>query len=190
MNLKFLTIIAFLGAPFLAVGVYTEVYFPALSSSWWTGLWGLLYCTGWMGSLEALRRLELAGTDRFGTGNVWSIQIGLIVANASNVWQLVAPSYKPDFFWILDTAWPLSNLLMLPLGIAVLRAHRLSGLQRWVPLAVGLWLPLSMALRQTAVGLHVSNGYSLIAWSVLALTVRQAGKNKRRFTRSEKLAIQ
>lgn len=178
MNVKYLTTIALLGAPFLAIGVYTEVYFFSLSDSWWTGLWGVLYCLGWMGSMEAIRRLGLAGNDRFGVGSVWSVLIGLIIATISNVWQLVVPSYKPVVFWILDMAWPLSNILMLPLGVAVLRARRLSGLQRWVPLAVGLWLPMSMAFRQTPVGLHVSNGYSLVAWSVLALTVHQAGRKQ------------
>lgn len=125
-----------------------------------------------MASLTALHRLRLAGTNRFGRGSVAAVLAVLVVANVSNVWQLVAPAYKPAFFWALDMAWPLSNVLMLAVGVAVLRAGRLTGGARWVPLAVGLWLPLSLALKTTLVGLHVSNLYSAVAWMLLALVLR------------------
>lgn len=171
MNTKQLSVIALLGAPFLCIGVYVEANYAPLGNSWWTGVWGLLYITGWMASLKALRRLKLAGSSRFGNGIVWVVMATLIMANVSNVWQLIAPTYKPVLFMVLDMGWPVSNVLMLGVGVAVLRANRLSGWQRWVPLAVGAWLPLTMALSRTPIVLHFSNLYSAVAWTLLAVVV-------------------
>lgn len=171
MNTKQLSIVALLGAPFLAIGIYVEAYYPTLANSWWAGVWGLMYTTGWMASLEVMRRLNLAGTDRFAKGIVWVVPGTLTFANVSNVWQVVAPTYKPTVFWILDTGWPLSNLLMLAVGVAVICARRLPGWQRWIPLAVGLWLPLSVVVVRTPIGLHFSNLYSAVAWTGLAIVM-------------------
>lgn len=171
MTTNQLCLVALLGAPFLCIGVYVEAYYAPLGNSWWTGVWGLLYITGWIASMEAMRRLNLAGTDRFGRSIVWVVLATLLIANVSNVWQAVAPTYKPVLFVALDMGWPVSNVLMLAVGVAVLRANRLRGWQRWVPLAVGLWLPLTMAVSQTPIVLHVSNLYSAVAWSLLAVVL-------------------
>lgn len=169
MKTNQLALIALLGAPFLGIGVYAEAYYPAFGNSWWTGVWGLLYITGWMAGMEVMRRLNLAGTDRFGRTIVRVVLVTLTVANLSNIWQGVAPTYKPTVFWMLDMGWPLSNLLMLAVGVAVLRSKRLSGWQRWVPLTMGLWFPLTMAVSRTPIVLHFSNLYSVIAWTLFAL---------------------
>ena len=171
MNTKQLSLIALLGAPFLCIGVYVEANYTPLGNSWWTGVWGLLYITGWMASLEALRRLKLAGSGRFGNRIIGVVLATLTMANVSNVWQLIAPTYKPLLFTVLDIGWPVSNVLMLGVGVAVLRAKRLQGWQRWVPLAVGAWFPLTMTVSRTPIVLHFSNLYSAIAWTLLAVVV-------------------
>lgn len=180
MNTNQLAIIALLGAPFLAIGVYVEAYYPAFGNSWWTGVWGLLYMTGWMAGMNVMRRLNLAGTDRFGKAIVRVVLGTLAVANVSNVWQFVAPTYKPTVFWLLDICWPLSNLLMLAVGVAVLRTKRLSGWQRWVPLVVGFWFPLTMAVSRTPIVLHFSNLYSAITWALLAIVLLTASVRQQR----------
>ena len=93
MTTKQLSIIALLGAPFLCIGVYVEANYAPLGNSWWTGIWGLFYITGWMASVEAMRRLALTGTDRFGKRILPVVLVSLLIANLSHVWQAVAPSY-------------------------------------------------------------------------------------------------
>lgn len=173
--------IALLGAPFLCIGVYVEMNVAPLANSWWTGVWGLLYMTGWLASLKLMRRLQLTSTDPFGRHIVPIVQFSLLVANVSNVWQLVAPTYKPLLFTVLDMAWPLSNILMLAVGVVVLRAGRLRGYGRWVPLAVGLWLPLTLALSPTLMAVHFSNLYSLFAWTFLAMVMWRESSQQERF---------
>lgn len=50
---------------------------------------------------------------------------------------------------------------------AVLRARRLRGSQGWVPLTVGFWLPLSMVLKLTAIGLPIELPFATL-YSALA----------------------
>ncbi|GAB3330275.1 hypothetical protein GCM10027299_34660 [Larkinella ripae] len=179
MNTKQLCLLALMGAPFLAIGVYVEAYYAPLGNSWWTGVWGLLYITGWMGAVEAMRRLRLTGTDWLGR-RITPLVLGtLLIANLSNLWQLVAPTYKPLPFMVLDLAWPLSNLLMLVVGVATLRARQLRGVGRWIPLAVGLWFPLTMAVSRTSIVLHFSNLYSALLWSLMALVVWRAANHQK-----------
>ncbi|WP_131732801.1 hypothetical protein [Actinomadura formosensis] len=51
----------------------------------------------------------------------------------------------PPWLAIIDACWPLSNLGMLVLGIAVLKVGRYRGPLRWYLPLCGLWLPVSMA---------------------------------------------
>ncbi|CCH54320.1 hypothetical protein BN8_03479 [Fibrisoma limi BUZ 3] len=174
MNNKTLGILAMLGAPFMAIGVYVESQYKPLADSWWTGAWGILYITAWMGSMIALIRLGVAGNSRFGRVFPLIVLGTLTIANVSNVWQLVAPAYKPALFWALDMGWPLSNVLMLVFGIAVIAAHRLTGWQRFVPLLCGLWLPMALTTKfwiPTELGFNLTSAYSAVAWALLALVV-------------------
>lgn len=173
MNTRLFTLAALIGAPFMCIGVYVEAKFPGLGQPWWTGIWGLLYITGWLAGMEVMRRLRLTGESRFGKQAVVLVMVSLFVADISNVWQLVAPDYKPSLFWALDIFWPVSHVMMLFVGFATVRARALSRYQTWLPVAMGLWFPLTMALSQTPVVLHFSNIYSLFAWTLMALTLRQ-----------------
>lgn len=67
---------------------------------------------------SGLRLLEGTGSSRFGKGLLWVITGTLTLANASNLYALVAPNEKSTLFLVLDAFWPLSNLTML---IVVLR---------------------------------------------------------------------
>lgn len=171
MSSKNLCVFALLAAPFLCIGFYVEEYYPPAANSRWTGAWGLIYMTGWMASMVILQRHRLTGNNRYSRNITWLVVYTLILANISNLWQLMAPTYKPFIFWIFDFGWPLGNILMLIVGVAVLRANRLRGWKRWVPLGVGLWLPFSFAVQDTPLGLHLSSIYSLVGWSLLALVL-------------------
>ncbi|RIV18072.1 hypothetical protein DYU11_29385 [Fibrisoma montanum] len=174
MNNKTLGVLALLGAPSMAIGIYVEDQFKPLANSWWTGVWGIVYITAWMGSMVALNRIGATGSSRFGR-TLPLIMLGtLAIANVSNGWQLVAPTFKPTLFWALDMCWPLSNVLMLIYGITVIVANRLPGWQRFVPLLCGLWLPMALTSKfwlPSELGFSLVTAYSAVAWSLLALVI-------------------
>lgn len=172
MNHKLLGALGILGAPFLFIG-----------TAWYAddmGLTGLIYMTGWICSLVSLQRLRATGDTAFGRGIFYAVFGTLVLAQAWNGWTMFDPKANSTFYQILDLTWPLSNVLMIPLGIAVLRARRLAGWYRFVPLAVGLWLPITltgMALVGRTSALMVFSGcYSAMAWALLGFVVIQ-GRN-------------
>jgi hypothetical protein len=124
----------------------------------------------------ALHRLGAAGKSRFGRILLPVVMVMLGLANVSNLYKLLLPDYQSALFFAFDMFWPLSNLAMLVVGIAVIRAKKLPGWRRYVPLAVGLWFPLTMLgvalVGRTSPYLFYVPYYSALAWTLLALAVR------------------
>ncbi len=166
------------GAPFLLIGFSLEDQMRNLNFSWFTGAWGLLYMLGWTASLVGLHQLEGPGTTRFGRAMLWAVVGCLTIANVSNVYQIVWPGQKNQFFYAIDAFWPISNILMLPLGITVWVARRLNGWRRLVPLLVGLWFPLGMVLMvvvgRAPVGMYIGGIYSAVTWFLMGYAVYSA----------------
>ncbi|GAA4453353.1 hypothetical protein GCM10023189_18250 [Nibrella saemangeumensis] len=175
MNNRVLGLLALIGAPTLGICSYLESVYPQLKNTWFYGVWGIVYMSAWICSLLVMQRLQATGSSRFGKA-ILKIAIGsLILANFSNVYAGLFPGDRPLLFIILDAFWPISNLLMLVIGITVIVKKGLSGWRRYVPLFVGLWLPTMLVLMITlgrvgTVG-TISSFYSAIAWSLLAISV-------------------
>lgn len=167
MNYKLLGVLGVLGAPFLFIG---SAYFPNQM-----GLFGLVYMAGWICSLIGLQHLGAAGDGPFGRRMFYGLFTTLTLAQAWNVWTMFDPQNSTLFYRILDMTWPLSNVLMLPLGVAVIRAKRLAGWYRFVPLVVGLWLGFAMLVigivGRTPASLIVGGAYSVIAWTLMGFVV-------------------
>ncbi len=182
MNRKLLGLLGLIGAPALALGTHLMGIHHPLADTWFGKSWGLLYITGWMASMEGLRRMEATGSGRFGKTIIRVVLGTLLLANVYNVWEIIDPTSKSPLYFMVDMCWPLSNLLMIPVGIAVLRAGRLRGWHRWVPLFVGFWLPLTMILSRLfgmdSPVMIVSGAYSTLMWSLLAITVMTAPETK------------
>jgi hypothetical protein len=194
MNNKTLGTLALAGAPFLSLGVYLEELYPtALHDSWFTGACGLVYISGWSCSMIAMQRLEATGKNRFGKAVLRVILAMLLLANFSNMYQLLFPQDKSMLFWTLDVFWPLSNLMMLVVGIAVVMAKGLPGWRRYVPLAVGLWLPTALLTVQlfgrTAPVFLFGSAYSVIAWTLLAVAVLTAKEKASGIASSQKYQL-
>ncbi|MEU8271549.1 hypothetical protein AB0B89_30860 [Sphaerisporangium sp. NPDC049002] len=68
----------------------------------------------------------------------------------------------PLALMILDACWPLSQLGMLALGVAVAVTGRYEGLTRWLPLLAGLWFPVSVVAE--IFGGSVVSTYVSAAW--------------------------
>jgi hypothetical protein len=171
MKNKTLGIIGLFGAPFLLIGFTLEHIYPHLANSWFTGFWGLMYMIGWTSSIIGLQRMEATGNTTWGKAILWIVHVSLLLANVSNVIQLVTPHNKPDWFFYIDLFWPLSNILMLIVGIMCLSAKKIKIEQRYIPLVVGLWLPFSLPfwkINGSTSAMIISGIYSAIAWTLLA----------------------
>lgn len=173
MTNKIYRAIALVGAPFLFIGYLVEAIDRSLVDSWFTGFWGFMYITGWTFSMIALKKINATGDGRWGRGLMWLILVTLCIANLSNIYQWAVPRNKPSFFLYIDLCWPLSNLLMTFVGIAVLRARKVQGWKRYVPLFVAFWLPLSIGslilMGKNDVSMMIGGVYSLVAWVLLAI---------------------
>jgi hypothetical protein len=183
MNNRTLGLLALAGAPLFLLSMYVQPYFSTLHPQQFYGIWTTLYITAWICSVLGLQRLRATGFTRFGKGLVWVQLASLVLADLSNLYQLVWPGSRSLPFIILDSFWPISNLLMLVMGIAIFRAKVLQGWTRWVPLFVGCWLPVMVICGifygRTGVTGTVAGVYSAVAWSLLAVVIIRTGKGEK-----------
>ncbi|WP_207508800.1 hypothetical protein [Telluribacter humicola] len=183
MNNKTLSLLALLGAPTMALGVLGGYYFPSLGDSWFTATWGIIYITTWMAGVVCMQRMKATGNSRFGKALLWILICTLTIADISNTFWVIYPEGKPDAFFYLDLCWPLSHLLMLPVGIMVILAKGLPGWYRYVPLAQGFWLPVALGSKfawgEAESSLYLGCVYSAVAWVLMSLILyRQSQKEE------------
>lgn len=177
MNNKLPGLLALVGAPFLCIDAYVhaqndggQMSYTATSLS---GFFNLLYISGWLCSIIVLHRIGAIGANRFGRIITCTILVTLTLANCWNVYELILPAHNTLIYTLLDCFWPISNVVMIGVGIAVIRAGRLTGWKRYVPFACGLWLPLTILASFTLgdISFHLSNAYTALAWTLLAIVV-------------------
>ncbi|HVF81278.1 MAG TPA: hypothetical protein VM884_05070 [Flavisolibacter sp.] len=149
------------------------------------GFFDLIYMVGWMCSIVGLIRLQAIGTGKRSSVLLY-IQLGLLcVANCWNVWVIFDPSNNSTLFRVLDLFWPLSNVNMLVIGIAVALKGKLQGWRRYVVLLVGLWLPVALGSsvllgRDNPAGYYPGCVYSAIAWALLGWMIYISGPEEQK----------
>ncbi|GAB3541621.1 hypothetical protein [Spirosoma fluminis] len=179
--------LGFLGAHYMLIAPLLPMRYPALGQSAFDGLVGLAFMLTWMGSLVGLIRLNATGHSAFGHFIIRANLVTLTLANVWNIYQAIAPNANTLLYRILDAFWPISMVMMLVVGITVARVGQLRGWRRYVPLAVGLWLPLTallgklmslslfnMAAREDDGMLYIlisSGVYASVCWCLLAYVV-------------------
>jgi hypothetical protein len=189
MNNKTLGVIAMLTAPFLCIDFFTAS--SATSVTWQSGLFGLIYMTGWMCSVYALDRAGILGTKKF-SRIIIAVQLVLLtLAQCWNVWVIIEPISNHIIYRILDMCWPLSNLCMLIIGITILVSKQITGWKRFIPLFVGLWLP-SLIVTSITAGQHtpyIAGPYSAIAFCLLGYVVFTLPANSKNETVEYKVQL-
>ena len=148
--------LGFLGAHYLLIAPLLPMRYPALAQSAFDGLVGLFFMLTWMGSLVGLIRLNATGRSGFGRFIIRANLATLALANVWNIYEAIEPNANTLVYRVLDMFWPISMVMMLLVGITVARVGILRGWRRYVPLAVGLWLPFTMILGK-AMGLALVN---------------------------------
>lgn len=174
MSNQLLGILALIGSPWLFIGTYLEERMPHLSDSWFTGVWGLLFISGWICAAIALKRLRATGSGAFGKVILLILLVSLCIADVSNVIQIFVERDKPPYFIFFDLFWPLSNIIMLIVGITVLAIKGLPGWKRYIPLSTGLWFPfatLSSLMDNSILSFFFGGIYSALAWALLAIVI-------------------
>jgi len=168
---------ALTGAPFLLIDLYVNgsgVGGAEYQHTSWSGFFGLIYMIGWSCSMLALIKRNANSTKRI-IRTLGFVQLGLLtLANFWNIYEIISPGANTLLFNVLDLFWPLSNLFMLVLGIAVWRTSALEGWNKFAPLTAGLWLPVSallnLIIKDPELVIMISGMYSWLAFSWLAIS--------------------
>ena len=173
MNNRMLGTVAMICAPALLIeGLLTRGQENALI----TGIASMIFMAGWICSNTGMRDMQAAGTGKWGWAVLLVQLVGLVLAFMFGFFEATGLLGRDSIiFNITDAAWPLSMLWMIVVGITVIRAQRLSGWQRFIPLLCPFWLLIaivgSMAFGDTAGGL-AGFGYAAVLWALLGYIVR------------------
>lgn len=174
MNKKRIGVLAMLSSPFLALDLLINGSFDNYHPTSLGGLYSFIYMTGWLLCVLALYYTHASASQRVKTVLVIQI-IFLCLAEVWNVYSIIDPRANNIVFRIVDVFWPVSNAFMLVTGAVILSAKKLTGWQRYMPLAVGFWLPIAVVsaiiLGKTQVTTAIVCSYSALAWWLLGLSI-------------------
>lgn len=177
MNTRLLGALGMIGsAGLLLEGFLTG--FRLQTDSPLVGVVELLYIGGWVCSIAGLYRLNATGGRAAGKALLIVQLIGLALAAGFALFAFMPNASRDSLIYnLMDAAWPLSHLFMIVVGIAALRAKRLTGWQRIAPLLCGLALPLFMAATVAVgedAGRFLFPAFTAIAFALLGYAVRSA----------------
>ncbi len=172
MNDRILGTIAMICAPALLI---EELLRHGQENALITGIASMVFMAGWICSNMGMRRMQAAGTGKWGRAVLHIQLVGLVLAFMFGFFEATGLLGRESIiFNITDAAWPLSMLWMLVVGITVIRTNRLSGWQRFVPLLCPFWLLIaivgSIAFGDAAGG-FLGFGYTAILWGLLGYTI-------------------
>lgn len=187
MNNKLLAISGMAGAPFLCLGMITEIVYPSLFNTWFTGLWGIFYISGWMCTLVSIYRQGMFNLYPFARVICCVLFGTLTIANASNMMLTLTGRTDMPLYFYFDLCWPLSNVLMFILGISIIRKRGIPVQLRRIIFITGTWFPVlfagMMMFGRNQQLFAFSAVYSLVCWTLLGLiTYRLARAQSGAFT--------
>lgn len=177
MNIRTLGFLGMAASPFLAVDFITGYVKPDHFQTPVSGILGLIYMAGWICSTIGLYKLSATGEGFFGRLILITQLAFLFLAQLWNVYHILNPFANSFLFRFLDVFWPGSNVFMIVTGIMVIKTARLTGWKRYIPLMVGLWLPLSylaMLIPSKLIALSFSSAYSVTTWFLMGLAVMRS----------------
>jgi hypothetical protein len=176
MNTRTLGLIGILTSPFLAVDFIVNSVFQEYHPNSLSGVFSLIYMTGWLGCIVALYYSKASGHRRSGRMILIVQMCMLLLAEGWNVYTIINPAASSVLYRVLDAFWPISNCFMIVTGLTIINAKVLKGWQRFVPLLAGLWLPISILIsiivgKGSIATILTSGFYSSIVWFLLGLSV-------------------
>ena len=174
---RILGLLGMLGSPFLFLSFAVNGFQQGDSNRLGAAL-GLVFALGWLANVLGLRSLHAAGR-RLPAAILLGVEtVGVVLACLFQVYEFVAPGSGGLLYTVTDIAWPLSMLLLLVTGIAVIRARVFTGWLRFVPLGTALWLPLGiveMGVLGETVGQAIGGVHTMIGWFLLGYAIYRGG---------------
>ena len=130
--------------------------------------------TGWICSVLGLYKLHQPVTR--GQRIVFWVQI--ILLSLANVWNLIEvfdPRSTSLIFTVLTFAWPVAGIFMVITAIVIIRANKLQGWKKYIPLLASFWFPqtivLYLAQQGTFLHLILTGIYSAISFGLLGFSL-------------------
>lgn len=180
LNHRALGLVAMLTAPAMTVEAARHG-FERVANEQTDPLGALLYglfALGWLASMFGLWQLRATGTGRWGRGLLGFTLLTISLAVLQSPLDLLPISTTNPLYLVTDLAWPLSMLLTLLVGFAVVVAKRMRSWKRFVPLYCGVSIPLALgfmalgvdlfALLPYAFDLHTVTGWGLLGYVVFS----------------------
>ena len=176
MNTRTLGLIGIICSPFLAVQSISFGIFEHYQDTSLSGIFGLIFMTGWYCSIVGLYKLNAAGKSKTGKSILIIQLLFLTLGEIFNIYSIIRPGSNDAFYCTLDMFWPLSNIFMFITGLVIMAAKQLHGWRRFVPLFVGLWFPITVVIARMIFGtgtttLAIISFYSIIGWALLGWSV-------------------
>ena len=174
---RILGVIGMTFAPALYIGwfFHSDNFNEPNANQLFSSLFGVLYLSGAMASVVAMRLLRVTGSGA-GAKFLFAVQIvGLFLAMWYDIFEYAAPHLrKSTVFFITDMAYPFSHILMIIVGVAIIRAGVWRGWRRVPAFLVGFALPsffgLSAVIGRENGGfvfpLFVTLGFFLLGYAV------------------------
>lgn len=174
-RLRILGILGMACAPWMLIDFIENGLYDRFKNTAASGVHNLLFITGCMCSVLGLYYVRAAGANKTGTV-VLIIQLLLLgIANCWNLYEIIHPDSEAPLFRIIGFFWPVSCLFLIITGIFILRAGKLKGWRKIVPLLAGLWFPFMMLLSSfspnTLTGLVLSGAYAAITFAAMGFVV-------------------
>ena len=184
MNNQTLGTIAMICAPALLI---EELLLRGGENAAITGIASMIFMAGWICTNTGMRRVQAAGTGKWGRAVLLIQLAGLVLAFLFGFFEATGLLGRDSIiFNVSDAAWPLSMLWMFAVGVSVIVANRLSGWRRIVPILCPLWLLVavvgSIAFGEAAG--YVALGMTAVLWTLLGYAVRD-GSGKARLAAPE-----
>jgi hypothetical protein len=183
INTRTLGIIGMITSPFLAIDFLVSDVYENYRATSYSGIFSLIYMTGWLFCIIGLYRLKATGNTAIGKGVLFTQLAFLSLGELWNIYEILEPGANSALYRLLDPFWPISNCFMLVTGLTVIIANKLQGWKRFVPFMVGLWFPVSFVsihilFGQGIISLYTSGMYSALAWLLLGICVYRSATER------------
>src|SRR4051794_10004298 len=175
LHTKTFGVIGIIGAPWLFIDFINNGLYDRFVLTSDSGIRNFIFITGWTCSVLGLYQLKAMGNKRW-QKIIMIVQIVLLfLANCWNIWEIIAPDSPSYIYFLLNFTWPLAGCFMVVTGIVILKAKKLKGWKRYMPLLAGCWFPQSVLIYYIApnslTSLLLSGLYSAIVFSLLGLSL-------------------
>jgi hypothetical protein len=174
-NTRLLGIIAIIGSPWMFIDFINNGLYDRFHSTSTSGIRNFIFMTGWICSVVGLYKLKAMGFKRW-QKSVVIIQIVLLcLADSWCIFQIFAPDSPSLIFYVLNFSWLLAGFFMIITGIVIIRAKKLKGWKRYLPLLAGFWFPQTVLIYlidpNSLTGLIISGIYATVVFSLLGFVL-------------------